>query len=157
MKDENANPCEKYELAITNYAMGEDMPISKDELFEHLRNCVKCRADLVDWQDTYASWRTEATVSQPEAKKRMDVLIEQFKSSAQVEKAPTDVKVEIDSAAGKIQKVLKTHGETPIQELRQKTGLVDYPFYEAMSWLVMNDKAVYTKDQDNRPSYVSPR
>lgn len=147
--------CEKYGIAITNYVLGEDLGMPPEELYNHLRNCPKCLDELTDWQETYAVMRTEAYHKTPEAKQRYEELLEKIKHLPAEQS--TDVKVEIDTAAGKIQKVLKTHGQTPILELRQKTGLVDYPFYEAISWLVMNDKAVYTKGQDNRPCYVSPR
>lgn len=153
-------PCEKYKLDLLDYATGETTFLTKEkqeQLFDHLRKCAVCRKAFYDYGSIYALAVTEAHTQQPEFRKRMDALIEQFKSSAQVKPALTDVKLEIDTAAGEIRKVLKTHGETPLLELRQKTGLLDYPFYEAMSWLVMNDEAIYTKDQNNRPIYVSPR
>jgi len=152
--------CEKYKLDLLDYATGETTFLTKEkqeQLFDHLRKCAACRKNLYGYESIYALAITEAHTQQPEFRKRMDALIEQFQSSAPAKPASTDVKTEIDTAAGKIREVLKTHGETPIPDLRQKTGLVNYPFYEAMSWLVMNDKAIYTKDQDNRPIHVSPR
>lgn len=151
--------CEPYQLDLTDYVTGDMTFLTKEkqeQLFDHLRQCAKCRQDFFDWEETFGVLVTKQHHAKPEVKKRMDDLIEQFKSPAPAKPASTDVKAEIDTAAGKIREVLKTHGETPIPDLRQRTGLLNYPFYEAMSWLVMNDEAMYTKDQDNRPIHVSP-
>jgi len=152
--------CEPYQLDLTDYVTGDMTFLTKEKqekLFEHLKQCAECRQDFFDWEETFGVLVTKQHHSKAEVKKRMDDLIGQFKTSAPAVPSPTDVKTEIDTAAGEIRKVLKAHGVTPIPDLRQKTGLVDYPFYEATSWLVMNDEAIYTKGQDNRPSHVSPR
>lgn len=80
MKTEQANPCEKYELAITNYVLGEAIPIPKEELFNHLRKCPNCREDLKDWQATYSVMRAEAYDARPEVKARSKAFIKKLAS-----------------------------------------------------------------------------
>lgn len=78
MKTEKASPCEKYELAITNYVLGEKIQMLKGELFNHLRTCPNCRADLKDWQATHSVMRAEAYDSKPEVKARSEAFIKKL-------------------------------------------------------------------------------
>lgn len=159
-----ANDCEKYGIAITNYALDEKLNMSRQELFNHLLKCKKCREELFDWQNSIAVLRAEEYHNRPEVKKKTEELIRELKKEMiKSTPPPTDIKVEIDSAAEAIYKFVKDYTggssdkKVAIPMIRNETGLVDYPFYEAMGVLTINEKVTYTKDKDNRPSYVSPR
>ncbi|MFH1226733.1 MAG: winged helix-turn-helix domain-containing protein [Planctomycetota bacterium] len=152
--------CEKYELAITNYVLGEQMNISDDELFNHLRQCKKCREHLYDWQNTYAAMRTKEYFSRPETKKKMADMIENVKKEVlSATSIPTnkkklvDVKWEIGSAAGKIYNILKESGELPIPALVAKTGLKEYHVQQAVGWLAGQEKILLHRD--DKTAYVS--
>jgi hypothetical protein len=126
--------------------LGEEMAISRDELFNHLRTCAKCRQDLFDWQDTYAVMRTEAHFAQPETKKRYAELLEKIKGKVG-EKKPIDTKWEIGSAAGTIYRVLKENGEMPIPLLIKKTGLKEYHVQQGIGWLAGQEKIQMSRDE----------
>ena len=59
------DPCEEYGLAITNFVIGEKMNMTKERLFEHLRQCQKCQDDLRNWKATHAAMRATALDSSP--------------------------------------------------------------------------------------------
>lgn len=82
------NKCDKYGIAITDYVLGEEMDITYDELFNHLRECVECRKDLANWQTTYAALRTDAYHKTPEAKKRMQELLDKIHNLPEAPKPP---------------------------------------------------------------------
>ena len=63
--------CKKYEQAITDFAAGQKMDITKEELFAHLKNCKECRKDLTQWQDTMTVMKTEAFSKTPEGQAKM--------------------------------------------------------------------------------------
>lgn len=153
--------CEPYQLDLTDYVTGDMTFLTKEkqeQLFDHLRQCAECRQDFFDWEETFGVLVTKQHHAKPEVKKRMDDLIEQFKSPSTIQvKAPLDVKVEIDSAAERIHTWVKENGKTVLPVLREKTDLLDYPFYEAMGVLITREKIIVDKGEDNRPNYVSPR
>jgi hypothetical protein len=154
------NECEQYKLDLTDYATGDMTFLTKkkqQKLFEHLRKCSECLDKFFDYERIYATSASMAQSQNPEFRRRMDALIEQFKSSAQVKPAPTDIKIEIDSAAERIHTWVKENGKTVLPVLREKTDLLDYPFYEAMGVLITREKIIVGKGEDNRPNYVSPR
>jgi len=164
-KDKAKNPCEKYELAITDFVMGREMKMPKEELLEHLKTCKNCRRDLTDWQDTYTVMKTEAYYNTSEGKKKMKDSFEALKRKmAGVEKEipktlppVIDTKWLVGSAAGKILDCLRKNGFVmAIPELRHKTGLVDYPFYEGIGWLD-REKKVIVRGHNNQPEYVELR
>lgn len=165
------NPCEKYELAVTDYVMGQAMKMPKEELWEHLKTCKNCRRDFADWQDTYTVMKTEAYYNKPEGKQKMKESFETLKKRmADMEKkrsvtvpgrTPIDAKWEIGSAAETIYNFIKdstgssSDKNIAIRVIRKRTDLVNYPFYEAMGSLVTNEKVTLIKDKDNRPEYVA--
>ena len=152
--------CEPYQLDLTDYVTGDMTFLTKEkqeQLFDHLRQCAKCRQDFFDWDETFGVLVTKQHHAKAEVKKRMDDLIEQFKSPAPAKPPSTDVKLEIDTAAERIHTWVKENGKTVLPVLREKTGLLDYPFYEAMGVLITGEKIIVDKGEDNRPSYVSPR
>jgi hypothetical protein len=135
------------------------MDISDDELFNHLRQCKKCREDLYDWQNTYAAMRTKEYFSRPETKKKMAEMIEKVKKEVlgpATLPPPIDTEKIVGSAAGEIYKCLKGNGPTPIAVLKVKTRLVDYPFYAAMGWLDREGKII-VRGVGNQPQYAELR
>jgi len=167
------NKCKKYGIAITDFVLGEEMDITRKELFNHLRKCADCRADLSNWQTTYAALRTEAYHKTPEAKKRMEELWEKIKnlpaSPSHSELPPLCLGVKVDEtqrkaleeakkkiflASGKVCQFLKINGATPLMELRQGTGLINKPFYETMGWLTMNEIVVPTAGKKTETIYA---
>lgn len=170
------NPCKKYELAVTDYVLGQAMKMPKEELWEHLKTCKNCRRDFADWQDTYTVMKTEAYYNKPEGKQKMKESFEALKrrmappvknEARLTEKpvgqasVPTDAKWEIGSAAETIYNFVKdstgssSDKNIAIRVIRKRTDLVNYPFYEAMGSLVTNEKVTLIKDKDNRPEYVA--
>ena len=72
--------CTKYDLAITDYVLGEEMDITEAQLAKHLKTCKKCRADLADWQDSVALLRAEAYAQKPKTKERFKALMKKIHS-----------------------------------------------------------------------------
>jgi anti-sigma factor RsiW len=151
------------------------MHLSTNELSEikdlarlkaHIKECPDCRKKLkklreVDTFSFLASPRSE------KYKRKMAELSERIKAESRPVLTPArlrhsggDAKWEIDSAAEKIHNFVKAYTgsrrdkKVAIPVIRKKTGLVDYPFYEAMGSLVTNEKFILTKDKDNRPDCV---
>jgi len=154
------NKCQKYEKAITHYVTGEEMGMTKKELFEHLKGCKNCRRDLTEWQDTYAVMCAESFSKTPQGQAKMQkdltALKEMMKKTslpieksipARPAKAGGDTKWEIKSAAERIYQVLKENGKTPIPVLRKKAELFDFPFYEALGALADQGRAILHKDK----------
>lgn len=157
----NKKDCKKYGLAITNYVLGEKINVTPGELFSHLLVCKKCREELFDWQNNIAVLGAEEYHNRPEVKKETESLIRKLKkeltSQPRPGKKPINTKLEITSAAEKIYNCVKTNGKIALPVIRQKTGLIDYPFYEAVGSLVIKEKLILIKDKNNRPTHLSPR
>lgn len=83
-KNKTKNQCEKYELAITNYVLGEAMGMTKEALFEHLKTCKNCRRDLTEWRDTYSVMKTEAYYQTPQGQAKMKRSFEDVKRQVAV-------------------------------------------------------------------------
>ncbi|MEW6026993.1 MAG: hypothetical protein AB1599_06850 [Planctomycetota bacterium] len=63
----------------------------------------------------------------------------------------------VGAAAGKIYQCLTEYGPVmPIPELRQKTALINYPFYEALDRLDC-EKKVIIRGKVTKPEYVERR
>ena len=75
------NQCEKYGLAITDYVLGEEMDISREELFNHIATCENCQKDLANWRNDYAALRNKAYFEKPETKKKYQEMLNRVKSS----------------------------------------------------------------------------
>ena len=162
------NSCKKYELAITNFVLGEETKIPREELINHLRVCANCREDIKEWRATYAVMRAKEYDSRPEVKEKWDNFLKELTAGKLTSKparqsaleVATDAKREIDSAAEKIHNFVKAYTgsrrdkKVAIPVIRKGTGFVDYPFYEAMGSLVTNEKLTLTKDKDNKPDCV---
>lgn len=148
--------CEKYELAITNYVIGEKIDIPQTELFEHLAKCRSCQDDLRNWRATYATMRAKEYDSRPEVKQKNEAFIKKLVyETKETKRTPIDAKWEIGSAAGKIYNLLKANGEMPIPVICQKTGLKEYHIQQAIGWLAGQEKILLTRD--DKTAYASLR
>ena len=159
MKNKNAtktNPCEKYELAITNYVIGEKIDIPQTELFEHLAKCRSCQDDLRNWRATYATMRAKEYDSRPEVKQKNEAFIKELVyQNNGTKRTPIDFKWDAGSAAGKVYNALKGNGELPIPVLVQKTGLKEYNIHQAIGWLAKEGKIQGNKD--DKTAYIRLR
>jgi hypothetical protein len=147
--------CKDYEMDLMHKASGEiDYIKDKDALEQHLKGCSVCQKVLKGFieVDTFAA--ATRPPSNQFQKKMADLRQRAEKGPPPL---PPDVKWEIGSAAGKVYNCLKENGKTPIPVLRKKTGLVDYPFYEAMGWLAREEKVTIIKDKDGKPAYACLR
>ena len=133
------------------------MDISRNELFEHLKICPKCRQDLKDWKVTYGILRAKAYNQKPEVKIRLQELLDlsSYHIAKGGNKIIIDVKWEIGSAAGKVYKLLEANGEMPISVIIEKTGLKEYHVQQAIGWLAGQEKIIITKD--DKAAYASLR
>jgi hypothetical protein len=170
--------CKEFEMDLTDYVMGETTFLTKEKqeaLFEHLRKCDQCRAELWNWKEVLAMMKTKSAMAKPEHQKKINELIKRLHeetdksadspansgkmpvaSETQLAKNNITTKWEIGSAAGKIYNCLKANGPAmPIPLIREKTGLWDFPFYEAVGWLAKEEKVTLTKDKDGKPAYAS--
>jgi len=161
------NKCEKYELAITNYVIGEEIDIPQKELFEHLARCRSCQGDLRNWRATYATMRAKEYDQRPEVKKQSQAFIKELVNmplaaaeSGIKQPIPKTLPPVIDSieivgtAAGKIYRCLKANGPMmSISALRQETGFGGYPLLQALGWLEREDKII-TRGTPDQPEYV---
>jgi hypothetical protein len=144
--------CKSFAIDLMHFSANEVKEI-KDltALLEHIKECSACCEKL----DKLRAVNTFSFLTKPRSAKyqdKMNKLIQRIRSES---RSGNNTKSEIEQAAGKIYKCLKSNGKMPIQVIRKKTGLVDFPFYEAMGVLVTNEKVNLTKDKDGRPAYVS--
>ena len=148
------NHCEKYQLAITNYVLGEKMDITREELYGHLAQCEECQKDIREWDATHALLRAQEYDSRPESKKKREELLAKIKSmpvnqvACNPQKGETniDVKWEFGSNAGKVYRFLKPAGKgkrVPIEVVINTLG--EIPAHQGMSWLASENKLCMTR------------
>jgi hypothetical protein len=158
-KPNNRKECQAYELDLTDYVRGDTTCLTKEKqvkLFAHLRQCAQCREAFFDWEETYGAMVTKQHFAQPETKKRYAELLAKIKGKKAVAKQPIDDEQEVGSAAGAIYRYLKENGETPYPVIRDKTRLWNFPFYEAMGWLLREKKVHLNKDRDTLYAALTP-
>lgn len=154
-------PCEKYGLAITDYVLGEQMDITPEELFNHLRACTSCLDDLLEWKDTYAAMRTEAYHAKPETQEKMKRMVENLKQ--QVFGTPSvyaqakgetvlNTDWEIGNVAGDIYRYVGKKGKTDTIEISRNTKLPLVKIDRALGWLAREKKVCLS--EANRLTYV---
>ena len=134
------NKCQKYEKAITHFVIGEEMGMTKEELFEHLKVCKPCRQELTQWQDTYQVMRTEAFARTPEGKAKMQKDLTGLKEMMKRQPLPPQVKdtitiQKIDEGAGKVWQTLGKYGPVELPELPEKANLDPYLALLSTGWL----------------------
>jgi len=170
--------CNLFALDLMHLSTNELNEIKDlSDLKSHLKECKNCQKKLkklidVDVFTFLARPRSE------KFKRGMAKLSERIKAESVRLRSPkskpipsagsgvskaeplTDAKTEIISAAGKIYDFVKdyTNGD-PTKKvaypvIRDRTGYRDWPFYEAMSNLITNDKLTVDKGKENRPAYA---
>jgi len=146
--------CKRYAQAITDYVLGEEIDMPKEELMGHLKECAQCRQEATNWQDFQNALRVKEYHARPEVKEKWDRFISELTSPAPAcvptdvgTGRPIDAKGEITLAAGKIYDYLKRTGKVPRPVLREETGLRGEPFYETIGWLVMTEKVLLYEDK----------
>lgn len=148
------NNCEKYGIAITDYILGEEMNISREELFNHLATCDKCRNDLTNWRDTYAAMRNKAYLEKPETKKKYNEMLERIKSSQCCSdgKLPDGVDININLEygwyAGTLWHHLGEYGPTKVEDVPAKIKVDADKVKYVTGWL-MGEKKVCMKQVKN--------
>lgn len=148
------DPCEKYGLAITDYILGAEMDMPREELFNHLASCESCRKDLANWRDTYSAMRNKAYMEKPEIKKKYQEMLERIKSSqcSSVDKIQggTDININMEYGwhAGILWRHLGEYGPTKVEEIPAKINLDTDKARVVTGWL-MGEKKVCLKQVKN--------
>ncbi|MBI4712087.1 MAG: winged helix-turn-helix domain-containing protein, partial [Planctomycetes bacterium] len=163
MKDKNPkNACEKYGIAITNYVLGEDLRMPKEELLAHLKQCAKCHAELLDWQNTYAAMRTKSYHDKPEVKVKWAKFIQELVNSpvqceSMLPPGAKDVNIddEYGLPAGHIWHLLGKEGPTRIDEIPKKTNHHPETAKYATGWLMGQNKVCMKEFQNARYIYLN--
>lgn len=151
------NPCEKYELAITNYVLSEDMGMTKDELFEHLKGCKECRRDLTEWQDTMTVMKMESFSKTQEGKAKMQQDLSKLKERMKRESLPPTLKEHITVAkvgwtAGNVLKLVATNEPVSLPDLAEKANIDPELALLSAGWLARENKVTF--DHTKRPLHV---
>ena len=157
-KSKNKPPitgCGKYEQAITHFVVGEQMDITKEELFAHLKDCKECRKDLTQWQDTMTVIKTEAFSKTPEGQAKMKSDFEKLKAKLdQVPSAnqPIGTGNRINTAdkygttSGVIWQYLGKNGKTGVAKIAEDINIdIDTVKY-AVGWLLGQEKLCMSQE-----------
>jgi hypothetical protein len=75
--------CKKYAQAITDYVLGEETDVPKEELMTHLKTCAQCRKEATNWQDFQDMLRVKEYHSRPEVKEKWDRFFKELTGEAQ--------------------------------------------------------------------------
>ena len=147
--------CKKYEQAITDFAAGQKMDITKEELFAHLKNCKECRKDLTQWQDTMTVMKTEAFSKTPEGQAKMKGDFAKLKAKLDQVPAPgqpAGIGNRINTAdkygttAGVIWRYLGKNGKTSISKIAEDINIdIDTTKYAA-GWLLGQEKLCMSQE-----------
>ena len=158
--------CKDYEIDLMHKASGELQYITdKKELEQHLKGCPVCQKVLKGFLevDTFAAVTREpskgfqARIADLRQRSEKSAQCMPNQASSQANLPPQiDTETIVGLAAGKIYECLKKSGPLPLPMLRQNTGLLDYPFYEAMGWLD-REKKVIVRGKPNQPEYAEIR
>ncbi|MDI6733693.1 MAG: winged helix-turn-helix domain-containing protein [Planctomycetota bacterium] len=147
-KRDAVHTCKKYGIAITDYVLGEEMDISREDLFNHLATCEKCRKDLDNWRENYAALRNEAYLRRPDVREKYQQMLQSIKKGETVmSQSPEVVKKEmvrvVGTGAGEIYKCLKADGPAMfIPQIKAKVTLTDAVFHQSLGWLEREDKVI---------------
>ena len=149
MKTTNAKSksakCQKYEMAIQDYALGQDIEMSKEELFGHLAQCAKCQKYAKEMRATTSVLKAQEYDSRPESKKHFEEFMAKLHASpvacttAQGEKI-LNAEWEFGSTAGLVYNYLKKlpNNKAPVDDMVKELGLTTS--IAGMSWLAGENK-----------------
>jgi len=143
-----AKGCQKYEQAITHFVLGEEMDITKEELFGHLKVCKECRKDLTEWQDTMTVMKMEAFSKTPAGKAKMQQDLTKLKERMRRESLPPQIKdtitvEKIGWVAGDLVKVIGTHGPVSLPDLAEKANIDPSLALLSAGWLARENKVSF--------------
>jgi hypothetical protein len=153
------NHCEKYELAITNYVMGEKIDMPQQALFDHLAQCPSCQGDLRNWKATYATLCAREYDARPEVQQRTKAFIKELVRHRPTSDRPDITRGELNldekvgEPAGILWQTLAQNGEVNILDLPQVSKLEPPKAYSAFGWLACEKKVRLRKDA--KTTYVS--
>ena len=158
--------CKDYEIDLMHKASGEVQYIKdKKGLEQHLKGCPVCQKTLKGFLevDTFAAVTREpskgfqARIADLRQRSEKSAQCMPNQASSQANLPPQiDTETIVGLAAGQIYEYLKTNGPSHILVLRKHTGLLNYPFYEAMGWLD-REKKVIVRGKPNQPEYAELR
>jgi hypothetical protein len=156
-----AGGCKRYAQAITDYVLGEEIDVPKEELMAHLKECAPCRQEATNWQDFQNALRVKEYHARPEVKEKWDKFIREL--TAQPVPAvdfvpqgkPLNVAEVVGSPAGKVWQALASNGVIKMEDLPKKTGLTPELAWGAMGWLAHENKLCITKHKDHYDLYLS--
>jgi hypothetical protein len=158
-----ADKCEKYGIAITNYVLGEDLRMPQEELMTHLRQCKKCLDELISWQDTYATLRTEAYHAKPENQAKMTKMFEDLKKQvfgtdtrcrAGVGEVVYNTEWKIGGAAGAVYQYLEKSGKSTTLDIFKNTKLNLADLDRAIGWLAKENKICLSESEQTTYAYL---
>ncbi|MFH1227281.1 MAG: winged helix-turn-helix domain-containing protein [Planctomycetota bacterium] len=152
----NKSACQEFEMDLTDYVTGDPTFLTKDrqtKLFEHLRTCADCRAQLWNWKEVLAVMKGKAESQKPEYKAKMDKLIQELQANSAKPTCQTgqgrqliDVKSEVGDLSGLLWKILAKHGELPEAELHKHLNTTVEMAHQALGWLERENKVLKIKD-----------
>ena len=145
VKSKNKNVCQKYEMAINDYALGQDMDMSQDELFGHLAQCQKCQKYARESRAMASVLQAQEYDSRPESKKHFEEFMAKLHASpvacttAQGEKI-LNAEWEFGSTAGLVYNYLKKFPDhkANLDNMVKELGLT--ASIAGMSWLAGESK-----------------
>ncbi len=167
------NKCKRYAQAITDYVLGEEIDVPKEELTAHLNECTQCRKELTNWQDFQDMLRVKEYHSRPEVKEKWDSFIKELVASG-AERSPDerrgqpipaevkpirgamlDHEAETGTLAGTVWRCLAKYGEVSEADLPQKAKLHPLKAHEGLGWLMHQKKVYKTKDKQTIYLYLN--
>jgi hypothetical protein len=145
VKNNNKNVCKKYEMAINDYALGQDMEMSREELFGHLAQCEKCQKYAREMHATTSVLRAQEYDSRPESKKHFEEFMAKLHASPVSCTTPQGEKIlnakwEFGSTAGMVYNYLKKFpdNKAKVDNMVKDLGLTTS--ISGMSWLTTENK-----------------
>jgi len=151
-KQQRGAGCEKYELAITNYALGEEMGMTKEELYEHLATCKKCQADMKEWSSAIGILRAEVHDATPASKTKRAELLASIKGHPVPSPEVPPTWNTVGKAAGEMWKCLGEKGPTVLTNLPQVCAMDFWLAASTYGWLLREQKLKV--DQSKFPPIV---
>ena len=147
MKDKKTkDACEKYSEAVFDIITDEAISMPKEELFNHLRQCEKCREELFDWRNTYTVMRMECDAKKPAQQQKIANMVANIKRELYCNGKGTKTlhpDVEIGKPAGELWKILAKEGPIKVADIPAKMEPLKYDIdqaYGGYGWLTLQNK-----------------
>lgn len=143
-KSKKTNACTEFEMDLTDYVTGDRTFLTKDKemkLFDHLRQCAKCRQDLFDWEEVFGALVSKLHHSKPATQQKLAELRAQIKKEflpAKVKETITIAKVGF--VADDVRKFLIKHGPISLPDLSERMNIDPYLAVLSTGWLMREQK-----------------